>query len=242
MGLYEEQLKLELGLWKEEMKRDPSMISRVSTSLQHKINSLIPEKIHLAMTAAIKELFKAVIAGSQFTNPKPKTFESLSILEAKAADRIRFYSGSASAEGAITGAGGILLGLADFPLWLTIKMKLLYEMASIYGFDVKDVRERLFLLYIFQITFSNQNTKNKVFPRMEEFESQKQYLKESIKDFDWKSFQIEYRDYIDIAKMLQLIPGVGAAVGAIVNHRLTHKLGTNAMNAYRLRFEQQDKI
>jgi hypothetical protein len=60
-------------------------------------------------------------------------------------------------------------------------------------------------------------------------------LPADIHQFDWRSFQQEYRDYIDIAKLLQLVPGIGAVVGAYVNHRLTEKLGQYAMNAYRMR-------
>ena len=45
-------------------------------------------------------------------------------------------------DGAVTGAGGIVLGLADFPLWLTLKLKLLYEIAALYGHNVKDYKER----------------------------------------------------------------------------------------------------
>ena len=56
-----------------------------------------------------------------------------------------------------------------------------------------------------------------------------------INDFDWRSFQIEYRDYIDLAKLFQLIPGFGAAIGIFVNLKLTDKLGHAAMNAYRMR-------
>ena len=61
-------------------------------------------------------------------------------------------------EGAGTGAGGILIGLTDLPLLLGIKIKLLYELASIYGFDVKDYRERMYILSIFQLAFSSQNS------------------------------------------------------------------------------------
>jgi hypothetical protein len=45
----------------------------------------------------------------------------------------------------------------------------------------------------------------------------------------------EYRDTIDVAKLFQLVPGIGAPVGAYVNHRFTYRLGTTAMNAYRMR-------
>ena len=43
-------------------------------------------------------------------------------------------------------------------------------------------------------------------------------------------------------KMLQLIPGIGAAVGALVNHRLTMKLGKTAMNAYRMRWNGSKEL
>jgi hypothetical protein len=52
---------------------------------------------------------------------------------------------------------------------------------------------------------------------------------------DWRRFQQEYRDYIDLAKLMQLVPGIGAAVGVYVNHKLTRQLGNTAMNAYRTR-------
>jgi hypothetical protein len=52
---------------------------------------------------------------------------------------------------------------------------------------------------------------------------------------DWRKFQQEYRDYIDLAKLLQLVPGIGAVVGAYVNHTLTNKLGDTALQAYRMR-------
>ena len=54
-------------------------------------------------------------------------------------------------------------------------------------------------------------------------------------DFDWRKFQQEYRDYLDVAKLMQLLPVIGAPVGLIANYRLVKKLGKTAMNAYRMR-------
>jgi hypothetical protein len=51
-----------------------------------------------------------------------------------------------------------------------------------------------------------------------------------------EKFQQEGRDYLDLAKLVQLVPVIGAVGGAYVNHRLTHKLGNFAMNAYRMRW------
>src|SRR5690606_38083170 len=132
---------------------------------------------------------------------------------------------TASAEGAITGAGGIFMGFVDFPAFLAIKIKLLFEVASLYGFDVKDYRERLFMLYVFQLTFSSQQGRNKVFDIIENWERVHTSLPSNVEQFDWRTFQQEYRDYIDLAKMAQLIPIIGAAVGAVANYQLVKQLG-----------------
>jgi uncharacterized protein (DUF697 family) len=160
--------------------------------------------------------------------------------------RIRFYRNTAAAEGAITGAGGILLGLADFPLWLSLKMKMLFEIASLYGYDTSRYQERVYMLHIFELCFSSAVHRNKIYSIIARWPEYERHLPPDINDFDWRNFQQEYRDYIDIAKLLQLIPGIGAAVGAYVNHRLTMRLGRTAMNAYRMRWmdsvEYQNKI
>ena len=70
--------------------------------------------------------------------------------------RIGFYKKTGATEGALTGAGGFWLALADFPLLFGIKIKLLFEIAALYGYPVNDYRERLYILHIFQLAFSSQ--------------------------------------------------------------------------------------
>lgn len=114
-------------------------------------------------------------------------------------------------------------------------MKLLYEVASVYGFDTKDYKERLYILYIFQLAFSSQEYVNKVFKKVEAWDDFEDILSDDINEFNWKEFQQEYRDYIDIAKLLQLVPGIGAIVGAYVNNKLVDKLGEYAIHCYHMR-------
>jgi hypothetical protein len=66
---------------------------------------------------------------------------------------------------------------------------------------------------------------------MEGWDDYSTTLPTTMQEFDWHNFQQEYRDYIDLAKLLQLVPGIGAVVGAYVNHRLIEKLGKFAMMA-----------
>ena len=241
MAPYEKLVRSELSDWERQMQRKPSFTNQLAKKLQVRINSAIPEKVHNAITTTIKQMTRAVCLGAEFTTPEPVAGVTLQDREIKVRERIKFYSKTAAAEGAITGAGGILLGLADFPIWLTLKMKMLFEIGALYGFDVSNYKERIYLLFIFELTFSSQVNRNKIFAIINDWDHYEKQLPEDINQFDWRSFQQEYRDYIDIAKLFQLIPGIGAAVGAIVNHNLTNKLGNTAMNAYRLRLLSQKK-
>ena len=147
MTPYEEQAYMNLQFWQLKMLKKPSFTDRVSKSVQDKINTVIPEKVHGVVTSTIENMIKAVLFGAKCTTANsPDPTASLQLRESLVKKQISFYQKTASIEGAVTGAGGILLGLADFPLLLSIKLKLLFDIASLYGYDVKDYRERLYLL------------------------------------------------------------------------------------------------
>lgn len=221
--------------WKNIVRKKPNILDTVSKETQKKMNNLLPDRYHNILTAAIKSLTKAVLFGSKYVSKPP--LENLSLLERektlrKLTDK---YTTTATIEGAATGAGGIILGISDLPLLLSIKIKYLYDVASIYGYDMNDYSERLYVLHIFQLAFSSRRHMNKVFYRMEHWDEYIKKLPKDLSDFEWREFQEEYRDYIDLAKLLQLLPGIGAFVGSYVNNKLLKKLHTTAKNAYRMR-------
>jgi EcsC protein family len=232
---YDKSVQIEMRKWQQQMLRKPSLFNRMSKGMQTKINTWIPEKIHAAITATIRQLIKGVLFGAKLTTAKPLSNASLQEREFAVEKKIETYKKTAAVEGGIAGAGGILLGLADFPVLIGIKMKLLFDIASLYGYDVNDYKERVYLLHIFELAFSSHAHRKTVYLKMTDWEMKKLQLPDDINEFDWRSFQQEYRDYIDLAKMAQLIPLIGAPVGLIVNYRLLKKLGTTAMNAYRMR-------
>ena len=232
---YEEIVHNELRLWQKRMKRKPSITDRLSKDLQVRMNKIIPEKVHAVITTTIKQMVRGVLFGSTIALPKKIKSSSLASIDEQVRKKIDFYKKTAAAEGGVTGAGGILLGLADFPILLGLKIKMLFDIASLYGHDVNDYKERLYVLHIFQIAFSSQQHRRLVFEQMENWDAKSHMLPEDINAFDWRNFQQEYRDYIDLAKLAQLVPGIGAVVGVVVNYRLIEKLGVTAMNAYRMR-------
>ena len=242
MELYERKIFTELEQWQKKITRKPSFTNRVARSVQQRINKVIPEKAHQAITAAVKQMVRAVLFGAEQTTSSPVAGLSLQKREQTILERIEFYKRTAAAEGGLTGLGGILLGLAEFPVLLGIKIKLLFEIASLYGHDVNDFKERLYILYIFQLAFSSQESRREVYQHLKNWQEISSHLPDDIHQFDWRSFQQEYRDYIDLAKLAQLIPVVGAVVGLVVNYRLLNQLGETAMNAYRMRWKESKRL
>lgn len=236
MNEYELEVYEEVEEWKRKIMRRSGMMNRLSKKAQGKINEFIPDKVHEVMTESIKAMVKATLFGSQVTTNKDQASGmTLAERDELARKKISAFQKTAIIEGAGTGAGGILLGLADFPLLLTIKMKYLFETAAVYGFNTKDYEERLFILHVFQLAFSSDEIRKNTLSEIENWETRKQVLVE----MDWRKFQQEYRDYIDLVKMLQLVPGIGAFVGAYANNNLLKHLGETAMNAFRLRILQK---
>lgn len=238
MDPYLKQIQLELSVWQKQMLSRPSLVNWLSKGVQTKVNTWIPEKIHKAITSTIKQMIRGVLFGATHTTAKPVSDQTLQAREAAIQQRIEFYRTTAAVEGGITGAGGILLGFADFPILIGLKMKLLFDISSMYGFNVGDYKERVYLLHIFELAFSSHVHRRKIYLKMVGWDTTSKELPEDIHQFDWRNFQQEYRDYIDLAKMLQLVPIIGAPVGAVVNSRLIRKLGLTAMNAYRMRILQ----
>lgn len=238
--IYEMQLAKALKEWERKLLKPPGLMERTSKAVQTRINQAIPEKVHQTITAAVKGIVQTALFGIEYL-PKGSPLRMLTLAERdhRAEELLSLYKKLAAAEGAGTGAGGIFLGIADFPLLISIKMKFLFELSHVYGHNAQDYRERLFILHTFQLAFSSPDTKAPLLQKMKDWPAYSHTLPSSIqaaKEVDWRQLQQEYRDTIDFRKMLQMLPGIGAVVGAWANYGLLEELGQTGMNAYRLRW------
>ncbi len=225
----------EVEAWREKMARGPGAWDRATRGVQDRINDAIPEQVHVAVTAAIEQMTRGILFGSAITTARPLAVTSLAERETRVRARIAIYRNTASVEGGVAGAGGFLLAAADFPALMAIKVKLLFEISALYGWGGGEVRERLFLLRIFEMAFAGARHRPLALADLDDWLADRNQP-ERIEDFDWRRFQREYRDYIDLAKLAQLLPVVGAPVGAVVNWRLVDRLGEAAIMASRLRW------
>lgn len=231
---YEARARAEMEAWRGEVLKGPSLMGRAARGAQVRFNSIIPEKVHSTVTTMMEKMTRAIVAGSDLTTADPLVSGTLQAREGQVERRVAAYRAAAAAEGGIAGAGGFALAMAEFPALITTKLKLLFDIAALYGHDGGVLSERLYILHIFQLAFSSAEHRKDVFAAMEDWDHRPH--PESLDAFDWRKFQQEYRDYIDLAKLLQLVPVIGAPVGAVVNYRLLGRLGDTAINAYRLRW------
>ncbi len=234
--LYEAQARRELAAWRAELSKPPGPMDAAAKHMQATVNRLIPEKVHAAVTKAIEGLTRGIVTGTDWLTAEPLAGATLQTREQRIAAASDAWRIAAAAEGGVTGAAGFLGSAADFPALLALKFKLLVETAALYGHEAKDWRERLYILWVFQLAFSSGASRIEQLQRLADWDRNLAALPAGPEDFDWRRFQQEYRDHIDLAKLAQMLPIVGAPVGALVNFNLMQKLADTAKGAYRMRW------
>jgi hypothetical protein len=229
---YEEKVKKEAIRWSKSIDKRSSILQRKSKRVQTSINEKIPARIHNIVTESIRSMVELSLTTSEYIRPvsvDPNwTFQEK---EEQVRVLIKQYKRAASVEGAGTGFGGFWLGVADFPLLLSIKMKFLFDAAQIYGLNVHSYQERVYLLHVFMLAFSSDEARGEAKRKVLNWDE----LSLEEKNVDWKTLQLEYRDTIDLVKLLQLLPGFGAIVGYVANGRLLEHLGETTIQCSRLR-------
>ncbi|AYG96287.1 EcsC family protein [Brevundimonas naejangsanensis] len=232
---YEARAFAEALAWRARQLKRPGLWDTATRATQDRINRAIPERVHKIVTAAVQQMTRAILTGADWTTARPLAEGSLQVREDQVRARIEFYRTTASVEGGVAGAGGFLLAAADFPALMAIKVKMLFEIAALYGYSGRAPNERLVILRLFQLAYSSARHRPEALAALEAAMRAPAAHGGILKTFDWRKFQLEYRDYIDVAKLAQLLPLIGAPIGAVVSWRLTQRLAQAAMNAYRLR-------
>ncbi|WP_245579628.1 EcsC family protein [Alteribacter aurantiacus] len=239
---YSEKVEREMARFERNVYKKSSMPQTVAKRWQRTINEKVPEKIHQVVSESVRQMIRATLTGTAYLSDQEVLPEgSLMEREKRLEERKTMYKRTAAVEGAGTGAGGILMGFADFPLLLTIKMKFLFDAAKIYGYDVEDYDERLYLLHVFQLAFSKEGARIQAYEKLVNWDKEKgsKPQVQAYQNIDWKTFQLEYRDFIDLPKTLQLIPGFGAIVGAWANYHFLDLLAENTKHAFRVRWLEE---
>ena len=215
------------------MLKAPSRLDRAARNLQQGVNRIIPEP-RPRRPHRVEQLTRAIITGVEYVPATPLAAAPLSVRDQPGVRRHRPLPRRRGGGGRRPPASAALALGGRLPALITLKMKLLFDVGAAYGRAGDTLADRLYALAIFQLAFSSPERRAEVFRHLEAWDDRPHPA--SLDDVDWRTFQQEYRDYIDLAKLAQMIPWVGAPIGAVANWRLTERLGRTAVNAYRLRW------
>lgn len=243
MEPYENRVRLSLERWQAEMKwQRTNPFQKWSLHWQRKLDGLIPQQVHDAMSQGMRIGVSSLLSGISLipVDQQKLTLKTLEDADGQHAPLLDTYKKWAAAEGAGTGAGGLILAAVDFPALISIKLKFLQEVALLYGCDIRDKSERVFLLKVFQLAFSSPENRKYNFTQVKNWEKQSTLSRQTVAEsISWRDFYMDYKQYIEFRKLLQILPGIGAVVGAWANHSLMEDLGTTAKRAYQLRYLQR---
>lgn len=262
MSDYLQTAKEEIKHWENE---GPGFLSQVGDFVlwpaQKIAETLIPDGVQERVGAAVESALRGLGAAANYTinqdevRERVRTYRSEYGDELKARDETakhywNWHLAYAAGEGAVLGAGGIVTLAADIPAIFTIQFRLIQEIALCYGYDIDSDKEKEYVMQILRVG-SASDLKAKI-----EFVITLKQIEELLIKVTWKKmtdalFRKEISQMSLLAaikqfakslgiiitkrKALQMVPVIGAIVGACFNYSFTYDIGHAAYMCYRRR-------
>ncbi len=259
---YIEQAKQEIERWESQ---GPGFLSQVGDSIlwpaQKAAELLIPEGVQEAVGKACEGFLSGLGSASQLIvdkdeiNKKVKTLVTQNGDELKAADEAakhywNWNVGYAAAEGGATGALGLLGLPPDIPLLFIITLRLIQQVGVCYSYDIADESEKEYVMHILRTGSTAEITAKMEFlvglkqveqilvkvtwKKMNEALARKEISRISILAA-MRQFAKSLGIQLTKRKALQMVPLVGALVGASFNGVFVNDVGRAAYMSYRRR-------
>lgn len=244
MDIYEENVLQQIKRYERKIEMF-TPIENWSKQMQQKVDSYIPKKVHESIAVALEKAVKSFLSGIEIHAPKQGQQENIhnhikdTLSHAKQC--VQDYMKIATIEGAGTGFGGFIASGIDFPALISIKLKMLQDLLALYGYSLSQFHERLYTIKIMQLEFSGKKQKIVIWQELKSWSSFQTEDQDapSWGTFNWEQFYMEYKQSIELIKLLQIIPGFGAIVGAYANYTFLEKLGRTAILCLQMRHIQE---
>lgn len=144
-------------------------------------------------------------------------------------------SSIAAIEGGVLGILGI--GLPDIPLFISVIIKTINEIALSYGYQYKSNEEKAYILTLICGAMSKGDVQMRYSAKLDSMGAELD--SDIIRDINLKEMMREAADQLSeallTAKFIQGIPFVGV-IGGVVNHSIINKIGKYAKLKYKKRY------
>jgi hypothetical protein len=259
---YLENAKREIAQWESQ---GPGFLTHVGDFMllpaEQATRALIPASVQDAVAKAIENVLSGLsaathlISGEETIRAKVARAYSEHGDGLKAADAIAKHYWNrnlvyALGEGGATGAIGLVGLAADVPALLTVSLRLIRQIGICYAYDMKSDAEQEYLMHVLRVG-STSNLKTKI-----EFLAGLKHIEQILIKTSWKMMsedlarkeisrlslvtavrQCAHRVGIQLTKRkaLQLVPVIGALIGASFNALFVNDIGRAAYMVYRRR-------
>lgn len=232
------------------------LVERVSPDILDQVSDAIAQFLNLLNDASQwtydeKNLLESARKrGLEVTRIEDLRDKPLEELDAFARSQFSENTILAAVEGGGTGLGGAFLIAADIPLLFTINMRLIQQIAACYGFPLRDPGYRPIMLAAFNVATSNgREARNDALREISvaaaSLASGLPYRGRNVGTFRDQNRHLprEIAKNILGAKIGQLVPIAGAAVGAGVNYWFTQQTAEAAYMLFRAMYvEYKERV
>jgi len=266
MNTYEKHIHQEIKDWEEEKKGYiAETANAVVLSAFSYTGSFIPTSFVNALTATVEASLRSCFSGSLYTTSKQqivqqanklysceaKCLSELKHLELEQLDLLAASYCNASEvmavlEGAGMGLGGLMFMAADIPALIMINMRALIQLAFIFGIDATLEDEREFILNVMTLAAADDKEKLEILQHLDTMarsNAQKQLLRKQLQDHIvgeamTRVVHVAHKVAVRLthAKLLQMVPIVGSAVGAGANFFYTREIINYGLMVFRKRW------
>lgn len=267
---YLKHAKQEITKWEQE---GPSWLSQVGDFVlwpaQKAAEALIPKGVQDAVGKAIQSFLESLGTASDFTVNRHEIYRAvrryadgridlagrLMACDKKACECWNWNVGFGIAEGAGTGAFGLLGLAANIPALFAITLRQIQEIAACYGYDTRKPEEQEYMLHVLR-TGSTGDIKAKL-----EFLIMLKQMEQILLKVTWKKMSADFaaRQISQLSllaairafaktlgiqltkrKALQSVPLIGAIVGASFDGTFVNDIGRASYMCYRRRFIEEN--
>lgn len=232
-----------------------TLLQATLTPVMDKIQEVIPEKLKSTLNIAFYKGFQFIFEhGSPYIEKtynkeklqmeydinnyavdKGATKRHMNRLDKPSVQSKMVHSTFSAVEGGVLGFLGV--GIPDIPIFLSVVVRSIYEVALSYGFGYSTEQEKAYILLIICAAMSNGDQKH-------DFDKKVEQLGTSIDQNT--PYEINLEDQMRIAsdtfanalltaKFIQGIPFVGA-VGGVINYSIMKKITSYARLKYKKRY------
>lgn len=232
-----------------------TIIKNKLNPISEKIEEKIPDKLRSTLESAFYNAFKVVFKGgskyieklynkekikldhdiNNYAFNKRATRKSLKLIDFQGKRSKLINSTISTVEG--IGLGVLGIGIPDIPIFISVILKTVYEIALSYGFDYENEEEKIYILNLINVALTSEEEKLYYSEKINEIENKLDLgiVLESNLDDEIKETAKILSNALLIAKFIQGLPIVGV-VGGIVNYQFVSKISKYSSIKYKKRY------